>query len=63
MGYQSGETSRFDQAKAVAAQLGQGRRGRAMSISVILMGSPPRVVIGEPSHNLVESGKRSTSWR
>ncbi len=56
MGYTSGGTSRFDQAKAVASQLvKQSRRGDA--ISVILMSQPPRVVIGDPSPNLKEVEK------
>ncbi len=51
MGYTAGESSRFDQAKAVAGQLiKDSRRGDA--ISVILMGSPPRVVIADPTQNL-----------
>jgi hypothetical protein len=53
MGYISGGTSRFDQAKALAAQLVKASR-RGDAISVILMGEPPRVVIGEPSTNLRE---------
>jgi hypothetical protein len=56
MGYTSGGTSRFDQAKVEAAQLvKESRRGDA--ISVILMGQPPRVVIGDPSPNLKEVEK------
>ena len=60
MGYTSAEMSRFDQAKALAAQLvNDSRPGDA--ISVILMGNPPRVVIGNPSRNLGEVKKeRST---
>ncbi len=56
MGYTSAGTSRFDQAKAEALQLvKESRRGDA--ISVILMGQPPRVVIGDPSPNLKEVEK------
>ncbi len=56
MGYTSGELSRFEQAKAVAAQLvKESRPGDA--ISVILMGDPPTVVIGDPQHNLLEVRK------
>jgi hypothetical protein len=51
MGYTSGELSRFEQAKAVAAQLVKDSRP-GDSISVILMGDPPRVVIREPTQNL-----------
>jgi von Willebrand factor type A domain/Aerotolerance regulator N-terminal len=51
MGYTSGETSRFEQAKAVAAQLVKDSRP-GDSISVILMGDPPKVVISEPTQNL-----------
>ena len=56
MGYRSGESSRFDQAKAVAAQLVKDSRG-GDAISVIMMGDPPRVVIGDPSPNLSEVEK------
>ncbi len=56
MGYNSGESSRFDQAKALAAQLVKDSRpGDAASI--ILMGDPPRVVIGDPTQNLGEVRK------
>jgi hypothetical protein len=51
MGYKSGDASRFDQAKALAAQLVKDSR-RGDAVSVILMGDPPRVVIGDPSYNL-----------
>ncbi|MGO9470052.1 MAG: BatA domain-containing protein [Isosphaeraceae bacterium] len=53
MGYKSGDSSRFDQAKALAAQLVKDSR-QGDAISVILMGDPPRVVIGDPSPNLNE---------
>jgi hypothetical protein len=53
MGYTSGETSRFQQAKAIATQLVKDSRG-GDAVSVILMGDPPQVVIGDPSFNLVE---------
>jgi hypothetical protein len=56
MGYTAGEASRFDQAKALAAQLVKDSR-RGDAISVISMGDPPRVVIGEPSPNLNEVRK------
>jgi hypothetical protein len=56
MGYTSGETSRFQQAKAAAAQLVKDSR-RGDAISIILMGDPPRVVIGDPSPNLAEVRK------
>ncbi len=56
MGYTSGDSSRFDQAKAAAAQLvKESRSGDA--ISVILMGYPPKVIIGDPSHNLEDVKK------
>ena len=48
--------TRFDQAKALAAQLVKDSR-RGDAISMILMGDPPRVVIGDPSPNLVEVQK------
>ncbi len=53
MGYKSGDSSRFDQAKALAAQLVKDSR-QGDVISVILMGDPPKVVIGDPSPNLSE---------
>jgi hypothetical protein len=56
MGYTAGGTSRFDQAKALAAELVKGSR-RGDAVSVILMGRPPRVVIGAPSNNLKEVEK------
>ena len=56
MGYKSSESSRFDQAKAVAGQLVKDSRP-GDAVSVILMGSPPRVVIGDPSRNLGEVRK------
>ncbi len=56
MGYKTGDSSRFDQARALAAQLAKDSR-RGDAISVVLMGDPPRVVIGDPSPNLVEVKK------
>jgi hypothetical protein len=56
MGYSSGESSRFDQAKALAAQLVKDSR-RGDAVSIVLMGEPPRVVVGEPSANLSEVRK------
>ncbi len=56
MGYMTGGTSRFDQAKALAAQLVKDSR-RGDAISLIMMGEPPRVVIGDPSPNLAEVQK------
>jgi hypothetical protein len=56
MAYTAGESSRFDEARALAAQLVNGSR-RGDAISLVLMGDPPRVVIGDPSPNLVEVKK------
>jgi hypothetical protein len=56
MGYASGETSRFDQAKALAGQLVKDSH-RGDAISLILMADPPRVVIGDPTQNLTEVRK------
>jgi hypothetical protein len=53
MGYASGEGTRFDRAKALAAQLVKDAR-RGDAISLVLMGDPPRVVIGDPSPNHAE---------
>ncbi len=51
MAYNSTGKPRFDQAKEIAAQLTKDSRG-GDAISLILMASPPRVVIGDPSANL-----------
>jgi hypothetical protein len=57
MGYTSGGTSRFDQAKALAAQLVRDSR-QGDAISLIVMGEAGRgVVIGDPSNNLAEVQK------
>ncbi|HKM53781.1 MAG TPA: BatA domain-containing protein, partial [Isosphaeraceae bacterium] len=56
MGYSTGGTSRFDQAKALAAQIVKDSR-QGDAISVVLMGQPPRVIIGDPSPNLTEVQK------
>jgi Aerotolerance regulator N-terminal/von Willebrand factor type A domain len=56
MGYTSGEASRFEQAKELAAQLVKDSR-QGDVISVILMGDPPRVVIGDPSPSSAEVRK------
>jgi hypothetical protein len=56
MGYSTGGVSRFDQAKALAAQIVKDSR-QGDAISVVLMGQPPRVIIGDPSPNLTEVQK------
>jgi hypothetical protein len=56
MGYTSGGTSRFEQARTIAASLVKSSR-QGDAISVILMGEPPRVAIGDPSPNLGEVEK------
>ena len=56
MGYTSAESSRFDQAKSLAGQLVKDSRS-GDALSVILMGTPLKVVIGEPSYNLGEVRK------
>ncbi len=50
MGYDSGDGTRFDRAKALSSQLVKDAR-RGDAISLIVMGDPPRVVIGDPSPN------------
>ncbi len=45
--------TRFERAKAVAAQLVKDSR-RGDAISLVTMGDPPRVVVGDPSPNLEE---------
>jgi hypothetical protein len=56
MGYTVGGVSRFDQAKTLAAELVKSSRP-GDNLSVVLMGQPPRVIIGAPSHNLREVEK------
>jgi hypothetical protein len=56
MGYKAGESARFDQAKVLASQLVKDSR-RGDSVSIILMGDPPRIVIGVPLPNLIEVKK------
>jgi hypothetical protein len=56
MGYSTAGTSRFEQAKVLAAQVVKDSR-RGDAISLITMGEPPRVVIGDPSPNLAEVQK------
>jgi hypothetical protein len=56
MGYTTGGRSRFDEAKAVAGRLVKDSR-QGDAISVIVMGDPPRIVIGDPSNNLAEVQK------
>jgi hypothetical protein len=51
MAYNAIGTTRFEQAKTIATQLVKDSRG-GDAISIILMGEPPRVVIGDPSTNL-----------
>jgi hypothetical protein len=53
MAYTSGDVTRFEQAKSLAAQLVKDAR-RGDAISVVLMADPPRVVIGDPSPNHAE---------
>jgi hypothetical protein len=50
MAYTPADVSRFEQAKTVAARLVKDAR-RGDAISVLVMGDPPRVVIGDPSPN------------
>jgi von Willebrand factor type A domain/Aerotolerance regulator N-terminal len=56
MAYTSGDSSRFDQAKALASQIVKDSRP-GDAVSVILMKDPPKVVIGAPSSNLNEVRK------
>ena len=53
MAYTAGDVTRFEQAKALAAQLVKDAR-RGDALSVVLMADPPRVVIGDPSPNHAE---------
>lgn len=55
MAYSAGDATRFDQAKALASRLVQDAR-RGDALSVVLMGDPPRVVVGDasPSSNQAE---------
>lgn len=53
MGYQPGQRSRFERAKDVAAQIvEESKKGDA--ISVVLLASPPRAVVGQPSYDRAE---------
>jgi len=56
MNYAAADQSRFEQAKAFAGRLLRESRG-GDAASVVLMGEPPRVVIGDPSPNLAEVRK------
>jgi hypothetical protein len=53
MAYAPGEQSRWQQAKALAAQLVKDAR-RGDALSVVLMADPPRILIKEPSPNQAE---------
>src|SRR5262249_50457730 len=50
MAYADGDTTRFDRANALAAQLVRDAR-RGDAVSLVVMGEPPKVVIGDPSPN------------
>ncbi len=50
MGYESGDKTRFEEAKALAARFVQDAR-RGDVISLVVMADPPKVVIGNPSSN------------
>jgi hypothetical protein len=56
MGYTAAGVTRFDQAKTLAAELVKSSRP-GDAVSVVLMGHPPRVVVGAPSANLKEVEK------
>src|SRR5262249_23579373 len=56
MGYTAGGVSRFDQAKTLAAELVKSSRP-GDSLSLVLMGQPPRAIIPAPSKNLKEVEK------
>ena len=53
MGYATAGATRFEQAKTLASRLVRDAR-RGDAISVVVMGDPPRVVIGDPSPNHAE---------
>ncbi|AGA26203.1 BatA domain-containing protein [Singulisphaera acidiphila] len=50
MAYSTGETTRWEQAKALAKQLVKDTR-RGDAVSVVLMADPPRIFIKDPSPN------------
>ncbi len=50
MDYKTAESSRFEQAKTLAAQLVRAAR-QGDGISLVLLGNPPRAVIGAPAFN------------
>ena len=55
MAYSTAEKTRFDRAKALAAQLVRDTR-RGDVLSIVLMGDPPRIIVGDasPSANQAE---------
>lgn len=53
MAFAPDKTSRFDRAKSVATQLVKDAR-RGDTFSLVLLGAPPRVVVGSPSPNPAE---------
>ncbi len=53
MAYATAGATRFEQAKTLASQLVRDAR-RGDAISVVVMGDPPRVAIGDPSPNHAE---------
>lgn len=53
MAYATAGATRFEQAKTLASQLVRDAR-RGDAVSVVVMGDPPRVVIGDPSPNHAE---------
>lgn len=56
MGYTTAGASRFDQSKTVATQIVKDSQP-GDTVSLITMGAPPRVVIGDPQPNLAEVRK------
>lgn len=56
MGFASGDDTRFGRARALAARLVKDAR-RGDAVSVVVMGDPPRVVVGDPSPNHAEVQK------
>ena len=57
MGYTSGDVEPVRPGQGRGGPAGQGTRAGRLPSASILMGQPPRVVIGDPSHNLKEVEK------
>lgn len=62
MAYAPGDTARFETAKSIAAQLVRAAR-QGDGVSILMIGDPPRVIIGAPAFNHAEALKELASAR